>query len=141
MYKKTMCYTCKVVVCLLNLYCCCCCCCLFACLFFCLFFDVLVALVSSDLQVPIYLGREGERDAFFFYLLVCRLLCMLPQGKKRTPDRRFIKRVTCFHSLSRLWEVQWVWTKDVKGAVVFEENLKTYLMDLRSSLNRLKESG
>ena len=110
-------------------------------MFVCLFFDFLVALVSSDLQVPIYLGREGERDASFFYLLVCRLLCMLPQGKKRTPDRRFIKQVTCFHSLARLWKVQWVWTKDVKGAVVFEENLKTYLMDLRSSLNRLKESG
>ena len=43
--------------------------------------------------------------------------------------------------MSRLWEVQWVWTKDVKGTVMFEENLKTYLMDLRSSLNRLKESG
>lgn len=91
----------------------------------CLFFDVLVGLTSLDLQVPIYLGREGERDASFFYLLVCRLLCMLPQGKKRTPDRRFIKQVTCLHSMSRLWEVQWVWTKDVKGTVMFEENLKT----------------
>ena len=106
-----------------------------------MFFDVLVALASSDLQVLIYLGRDGETDASFFYLLVCRLLCMLPRGKKRTPDRRFIKQVTCFYSLSRLWEVQWVWAKDVKGTVMFEENLKTYLMDLRSSLNRLEESG
>ena len=134
-----MCYTCKVVVLPTKPIVVVVVVCLLACLF--VFFFVLVALASSDLQVPIYLGREGERDASFFYLLVCRLLCMLPQGKKRTPDRRFIKQVTCLHSMSRLWEVQWVWAKDVKGTVMFEHNLKTYLMDLRSSLNRLKESG
>ena len=131
-----MCYTCKAVVLPTKPIIVVVVVCLFA-----LFFDVLVALASSDLQVLIYLGRDGETDASFFYLIVCRLLCMLPRGKKRTPDRRFIKQVTCLYSLSRLWEVQWVWTKDVKGTVMFEENLKTYLMDLRSSLNRLKESG
>ena len=133
MYKKKVCYTCKAVVLPTKPI-------------------VVVVCLRCFLTFSLPLRRRifkslsiwdatGRRMHLFFYLLVCRLLCMLPRGKKRTPDRRFIKQVTCFYSLSRLWEVQWVWTKDVKGTVMFEENLKTYLMNLRSSLNRLKESG
>ena len=72
MYKKKCATRAKLLFCLLNLLF------LFVCLFACLFFDILVALASSDLQVLIYLRRDGERDASFFYLLVCQLFCMLP---------------------------------------------------------------
>ena len=83
----------------------------------------------------------GRRMHLFSTYSSADFSACFPEAKKRTPDRRFIKQVTCLYSLSRLWEVPWVWTRDVKGTVMFEENVKTYLMDLRSSLNRLIESG
>lgn len=66
----------------------------------------------------------GRRMHLFSTYSSADFSACFPEAKKERLIAGLSKQVTCLYSLSRLWDVQWVWTKDVKGTVMFEENLK-----------------